>query len=117
MTTAGTARMKHTAKEEPVKVIIEVNPNAKTISVSRDPFYVSIENGDQVEWSIQPEDYYFTVHFGGPNGSPFDDTTFGFNHRLSGRPKADAERYPKLYKYTVAVPGIGALDPLGGVTP
>jgi hypothetical protein len=117
MSTAGTARMKRTPKEEPVKVMIQVNPDVKTISVSPDPFYVNIERGEEVEWDIMPEDLCFTVHFGGPNGSPFEETTFGHNHRRSGLPRGDAERHPKLYKYTVAVPKIGALDPHGGVTP
>ena len=117
MSTAGTARMKQPPKEEPVKVMIQVDPEMKTISVSPEPFYVNIERGEEVEWDIKPGGYNFTVHFGGPDGSPFEETTFGNDHRRSGPVKGDAERYPKLYKYAVAVPKIGALDPHGGVTP
>jgi hypothetical protein len=98
--------------------MINIDPGVKTISVSPDPFYVSIERGEEVVWAIKPDNYCFTVHFaGGPNGSPFEGTTFGHNHSHSGLPRRDAQLHPHLYKYTVTVPGIGALDPNGGVTP
>lgn len=102
-----------------VKVVINVDPVAKTIKVDPDPFFVCRSKFEEVEWILKkpqgfPEVDCFTVHFVGQ--SPFHpEATFGHKRARSGCATVPAG--PTLYKYTVTVPGIGTLDPHGGVTP
>lgn len=111
MATPKEATVQKTAKKTiPIEIVVK----GKDITVSRDPFWVSKKELHELEWVCAQD---FTVHFETPNGSPFRKDTFKKgDHSGCVRDDVQPSDTP-IYKYTVTVPGVGALDPKGGVTP
>jgi hypothetical protein len=106
-----------------IKVTIFADKKTKKITVDPEKFLVSKSKKEVVQWLCTREhehkdDLCFTVHFGKANGTPFETDTFKNHQVLSGTVHEKVEPSDtKLYEYTVTVPGVGVLDPKGGVTP
>ena len=122
MTKQGKATVQQ--KESPkVKVTIFADRKTKKITVDPDKFLVSKGKKEEVQWLCTQEhkhqsDMCFTVHFGKANGSPFTKDTFKNHQVSSGLVHEKVEPSDtQFYEYTVTVPGVGVLDPKGGVTP
>lgn len=108
---------------EGTRVVIGIyaNPESHEIYVDREPFYIHKSEQEIVEW-VCHQDHKghvhgancFTVEFKGKRGTPFERSTFHGHGALSGLATAKPND-KRLYKYRVIVPGVGTLDPQGGV--
>jgi len=107
--------------QKEVTVEIDVDPKTKKITVKPDPFRVSFKAEQQVVWLCRNRSHdkhdsgCFTVEF---LESPFAKSQSSKHQghgALSGR--ANVPPGEKLYKYSVAVPDVGTLDPEGVVDP
>ena len=105
------------ARTIPLTVGIYADPTTKQISAEPDPFWISLRGREEVVWvckreHVHGDDKCFTVDFG--DDSPFPESVFKDHGVRSGHPKAHVIK-EMLYKYTVTVPGVGCVDPQGGV--
>jgi len=103
------------------RVVINVyaDPESGEIYVDREPFYVHIGKQEEVQWICRQSHQShgpncFTVEFNGPNGTPFPGNQYHHGED-SGVPRVGASA--TFYKYTIRVPGVGEIDPQGGVRP
>ena len=96
---------------------VPVQIYAAPIRAYRDPFWVSKSNNEEVEWQCMQNHQHgngkcFTIEF--PGESPFAGHVFHDHGARSGLPVV-APDDSKLYKYNITIPGVGTLDPQGGV--
>jgi hypothetical protein len=96
------------------KVTVQINANP--ISANPDPFTVHVSKKEEVEWQCMQHHQHgngkcFKIEF--PAESPFAGKIFHDHGAKSGLPVVQPG--DKLYKYNVTIPGVGTLDPQGGV--
>jgi len=108
--------------EEPRVVIgVYVNSKAKEIYVDREPFYVHPGQGERVQWQCRSTEHTihgpdcFTVEFSAQQNSPFSGKKF--HHGQDSDVPDQNAKYDRYFKYSVTVPGVDTIDPLGGVRP
>jgi hypothetical protein len=96
---------------------VAVKIYADPISADPDPFTVHVSKNEEIEWQCMQDHQHgngkcFTIEF--PGESPFAGHSFHDNRAHSGLPVVPPDDN-KLYKYNVTIPGVGTLDPQGGV--
>lgn len=104
-------------REVVVEIGLDINAN---IEADPDYFEIRKSKNEEVKWvCVQRHDHAkdgpcFTVEFE-KNGSPFYESQFSSDAPFSGLAKRNVLPGPKIYNYTVRIPGKPDLDPGGGV--
>jgi len=103
------------------EVIVEIGLGIDgNIEADPDYFEISKSKNEEVKWvCVQKHEHpkdgpCFTVDFE-KNGSPFYESQFSSAAPFSGLAKRNVLPGPKIYNYTVRIPGKPDLDPGGGV--
>jgi hypothetical protein len=104
------------------EVIVKIGLDSSRANIKADPeyFQVSKSKNQEVKWVCAQEHEHpkgepcFTVDFE-KNGSPFYESQFSSDAPVSGLARRNVLPGPKIYNYTVRIPGKPDLDPGGGV--
>ena len=92
-----------TANSSPRQVItIHVSDQGDIQKVDPDPFVISKEAQEEVQWVIDKAKHSFTVEFARETGSPFYESQFNSQFSASGLVRREILPDPRrYYKYTV----------------